>query len=170
MYLVAILDWYSRYVVSWELDQTLEMSFVLTAMQRALTQAVPEICNSDQGSHFTSPQYRDLLLEANIQISMDGKGRAGQYLDGTLVADRQIRRGVFARLSISTGGTSAVDELFGVLQSPAIVSGLVVSDANRSVFSRRVGWLCCTHQMAGKNALVKEEHVERHTLYSTSGF
>src|SRR6266581_5328041 len=76
MYLVAILDWYSRYVVSWELDQTLEMSFVLTAMQRALTQAVPVICNSDQGSHFTSPQYCDLLLEANVQISMDGKGRA----------------------------------------------------------------------------------------------
>jgi transposase InsO family protein len=50
-YLVAILDWYSRYVVSWEMDQTLELSFVLTALQRALEQAVPVICNSDQGSH-----------------------------------------------------------------------------------------------------------------------
>ncbi len=76
MYLVAILDWYSRYVVSWELDQTLEMPFVLTAMQRALGQTVPLICNSDQGSHFTSPQYGQLLQAANVQISMDGKGRA----------------------------------------------------------------------------------------------
>jgi putative transposase len=76
MYLVAILDWYSRYVVSWELDQTLELPFVLTAVQRALGQTVPLICNSDQGSHFTSPQYCHLLQAANVQISMDGKGRA----------------------------------------------------------------------------------------------
>jgi putative transposase len=76
MYLVAILDWYSRYVVSWELDDTLEMPFVLTAMQQALAQATPHICNSDQGSHFTSPHYAQLLLAADVQISMDGKGRA----------------------------------------------------------------------------------------------
>ncbi len=49
---------------------------MLTALQRALGQAVPLICNSDQGSHFTSPQYCQLLQEANVQISMDGKGRA----------------------------------------------------------------------------------------------
>ena len=76
MYLVAVLDWYSRYVVSWELDQTLELPFVLTALERALAQATPTICNSDQGSHFTSPQYRQLLQASDVQISMDGKGRA----------------------------------------------------------------------------------------------
>ena len=76
MYLVAVLDWYSRYVVSWELDQTLEMPFVLTAVDRALEIATPEICNSDQGSHFTSPQYIERLLAKNVRISMDGKGRA----------------------------------------------------------------------------------------------
>ncbi len=76
MYLVAMLDWYSRYVISWELDQTLELPFVLTTVQRAFEQAVPVICNSDQGSHFTSPQYLNLLKTANVQISMDGKGRA----------------------------------------------------------------------------------------------
>ncbi len=53
MYLVAILDWYSRYIVSWELDQTMHLSFVMQAMQRALERARPQICNSDQGSQFT---------------------------------------------------------------------------------------------------------------------
>jgi putative transposase len=76
LYLVAVLDWYSRYVVSWELDQTLEMPFVLDAVERALAQATPTIWNSDQGSHFTSPQYIDRLKLAHVQISMDGKGRA----------------------------------------------------------------------------------------------
>jgi putative transposase len=76
LYLVAVLDWYSRYVVSWELDQTLEMPFVLDTVERALTQATPTIWNSDQGSHFTSPQYIDCLKQAQVQISMDGKGRA----------------------------------------------------------------------------------------------
>jgi putative transposase len=76
MYLVAILDWYSRYVVSWQLSDTLEMPFVLTAVDQALAQATPVIFNSDQGSHFTSPQYIDRLKAAGAQISMDGKGRA----------------------------------------------------------------------------------------------
>jgi putative transposase len=76
LYLVAVLDWYSRYVVSWELDETLEMPFVLAAVQRALAQATPEIWNSDQGSHFTSPQYTELLTAAHVQISMDSRGRA----------------------------------------------------------------------------------------------
>jgi putative transposase len=76
MYLVAVLDWFSRYVISWELDQTLAMPFVLSAVDRALAQARPVIWNSDQGSHFTSPQYLERLLVAQVQISMDGKGRA----------------------------------------------------------------------------------------------
>jgi putative transposase len=76
MYLVAILDWYSRYVISWELDHTLEMPFVITAVERALCRATPVIWNSDQGSHFTSPQYLQLLQDAHIQVSMDSKGRA----------------------------------------------------------------------------------------------
>ncbi len=82
MYLVAVLDWHSRYVLSWELDQTLEMPFVLDTVERALKQATPMIWNSDQGSHFTSPQYIERLKQAQVQISMDGKGRA---LDNILV-------------------------------------------------------------------------------------
>ena len=76
MYLVAILDWYSRYIVSWELDQTMQIAFVMEAMQRALEQASPQICNSDQGSQFTSPQYTQLLHSHDVRISMDSKGRA----------------------------------------------------------------------------------------------
>jgi putative transposase len=76
MYLTAVLDWYSRYVVSWALDQTLAVSFVLEAVDEALAQAEPEIWNSDQGSQFTSPQYIQRLEDHDIQISMDGRGRA----------------------------------------------------------------------------------------------
>jgi len=76
MYLVAILDWFSRFVLAWELDQTLELPFVLLAVERAMTIGRPEIWNSDQGSHFTSPQHTQKLLSAQIQISMDGRGRA----------------------------------------------------------------------------------------------
>ena len=76
MYLVAILDWFSRYVVAWELDQTLEIGFVLAVVDRALAMATPDIWNSDQGSHFTSLQYVDRLLARDIRVSMDGKNRA----------------------------------------------------------------------------------------------
>jgi len=76
MYLVAVLDWFSRYIVAWELDDTLELPFVLSAVDRALERAQPVIWNSDQGSHFTSPQYTARLQAANVLISMDGKGRA----------------------------------------------------------------------------------------------
>jgi putative transposase len=58
------------------LDETLELPFVLEAVQRALAHAKPEIWNSDQGSHFTSPRYTELLLAADVRISMDGRGRA----------------------------------------------------------------------------------------------
>ena len=76
VYLVAILDWFSRYVVAWELDLTLELGFVLTTVDRALASAVPAIVNSDQGSHFTSQEYLDRLLAQDVRISMDGKNRA----------------------------------------------------------------------------------------------
>jgi putative transposase len=76
LYLVAVLDWYSRYIVSWELSQTLELPFVLAAAERALTRATPTIWNSDQGSQFTSQEYLAVLTAAEVRISMDGRGRA----------------------------------------------------------------------------------------------
>lgn len=76
MYLVAIIDWYSRYIMSWELSQSLERSFVMRALNRTLLQRKPKILNSDQGSHFTCTEYIQLLQAHDIQISMDGRGRA----------------------------------------------------------------------------------------------
>jgi putative transposase len=76
LYLVAILDWYSRYVIEWMVDDTLEMDFVLATCENALKKSTPVIMNSDQGSHFTSPRYTKLFLEAGSQISMDHRGRA----------------------------------------------------------------------------------------------
>jgi len=76
LYLVAIIDWYSRYIVSWELDDTLQLPFVLAAVDRALATGQPEILNSDQGSHFTAPDYIERLQNQRIAISMDGKGQA----------------------------------------------------------------------------------------------
>jgi putative transposase len=76
MYLYAVMDWFSRYLVDWQLDQSLEISFVLDTMERALKRRKPGIVNSDQGSHFTSPKYIELLKSNEVRISMDGKGRA----------------------------------------------------------------------------------------------
>jgi putative transposase len=75
IYLFVIIDWYSRYIVDWELSSTLDKGFVLTCMRRALGRCRPEIINSDQGGHFTNPDYIALLEESGVRISMDGKGQ-----------------------------------------------------------------------------------------------
>ena len=75
MYLVAILDWYSRYVLSWQLSNTLDTAFCLEALDEALRIGVPEIFNTDQGSQFTSVAFTGRLKEADVKISMDGRGR-----------------------------------------------------------------------------------------------
>jgi putative transposase len=76
IYLMAILDWYSRYVLEWEVSVTLEASFCIAALERALMRGQPSIFNTDQGSQFTSQNFTGKLLCAGIQISMDGRGRA----------------------------------------------------------------------------------------------
>ena len=76
VYLVAIIDWYSRYVVSWRLSNTMDSSFCVEALQQALEQGKPEIFNSDQGSQFTSSDFVGILESQGVKISMDGRGRA----------------------------------------------------------------------------------------------
>lgn len=76
LYLVAVLDWYSRYVLAWELSNTLDTSFCLAALETALAHGQPAIFNTDQGVQFTSAAYTSRLEQAGIQISWDGRGRA----------------------------------------------------------------------------------------------
>ena len=75
VYLVAIMDWYSRYVLSWRLSNTLGTDFCISALEEALMQSRAEIFNSDRGSQFTSKEFTGRLLDEGIKISMDGRGR-----------------------------------------------------------------------------------------------
>jgi putative transposase len=75
LYLVAVIDWFSRFVLSWSLSVTMEVDFCIEALRRALRRGRPEIFNSDQGSQFTSEKFTGELARREISISMDGRGR-----------------------------------------------------------------------------------------------
>jgi putative transposase len=76
MYLVAVIDWHSRYILSWELSNTMDTTFCIDALEKALDVSTPEIFNTDQGAQFTSLSFTKVLLDKEIKISMDGRGRA----------------------------------------------------------------------------------------------
>ena len=82
LYLVAIMDWHSRYVLSWKPSNTLDTDFCVAALEQALGKGRPEIFNTDHGAQFTSEAFTGLLLKQGIQVSMDGKGR---YQDNIFV-------------------------------------------------------------------------------------
>jgi putative transposase len=82
MYLTAVMDWHSRYVLSWKLSNTLDVEFCLEALEQALDRGCPEVFNTDQGVQFTSPSYTGRLEAAGAKVSMDGKGR---WLDNVFV-------------------------------------------------------------------------------------
>ena len=75
VYLVAVMDWFSRYVLSWQLSNSLDVSFCIEALEEALRKGYPTIFNTDQGSQFTSDDFTEALLSKKIAISMDGRGR-----------------------------------------------------------------------------------------------
>jgi putative transposase len=75
VYVVAVMDWFSRFVLSWALSLTMEVDFCLDALKRALRWGRPEIFNSDQGSQFTSDKFTGVLAQRGVAISMDGRGR-----------------------------------------------------------------------------------------------
>ena len=75
LYLVAVMDWHSRYVLAWRLSNTLEAGFCAEALEEALGQGQPEVFNADQGSQFTSWEFTQVLQDHGVRISMDGKGR-----------------------------------------------------------------------------------------------
>jgi putative transposase len=76
VYLVAILDWFSRYVLAWELSVTVDGQFCVDALDRTLGQRTPEIFNTDQGAQFTATAFTTRGLAAGAKVSMDGRGRA----------------------------------------------------------------------------------------------
>ncbi len=82
LYLVAIMDWHSRYVVAWNLSNTLDANFCVEGLEEALSKGRPEVFNTDQGSQFTSEGFTGLLDDHGVRISMDGKGR---YIDNIFV-------------------------------------------------------------------------------------
>ena len=90
LYLVAVMDWHSRYVVAWRLSNTLEASFCAEALSEALERGRPEVFNTDQGSQFTSQEFTQVLQDRGVKISMDGKGR---YADNIFV--ERLWKGVF---------------------------------------------------------------------------
>ena len=82
LYIVAVMDWYSRYVVAWRLSNILEAGFCAEALAEALAKGQPEVFNTDQGSQFTSLEFTQILQDRGVRISMDGKGR---YSDNIFV-------------------------------------------------------------------------------------
>jgi len=76
MYLVAVMDWFSRYVIAWDVSNSMESGFCVAVLKRALKKARPGIFNTDQGSQFTSEEFTGTLTKAGVRISMDGRGRA----------------------------------------------------------------------------------------------
>ena len=95
LYLVAIMDWHSRYVLAWRLSNTLEVDFCVAALEEALSKGRPQIFNTDQGSQFTSEAFTSMLLAQGVQVSHGRQGPVhGQRLRGTAVAQHQVRGGV----------------------------------------------------------------------------
>ena len=95
LFLVVVIDWHSRYVVSWRLSNTLEAGFCAEVLTEAQARGRPEVFNTDQGSQFTSREFTQALQEHGVRISMDGHGRVPrQHLRGAAVEDGKVWRGV----------------------------------------------------------------------------
>nr|WP_307722243.1 DDE-type integrase/transposase/recombinase [Thermosporothrix hazakensis] len=127
MYLVAILDWFSRYVIDWKLDQSLELPFVFETVSRVQSCCKPEIMNSNQGSHFTSTEYIQLLKTSEVRISMDGKNRAvDNIFYGATLAQLEIRGSLLARVRFAQRSAPRHPSVLRVLLSlpTASVAGL----------------------------------------------
>ena len=120
LYLVAVMDWFSRFVLSWELSNTMETGFCLAALEAAFRFGQPEIWNSDQGSQFTSADFLAPLKKRGISISMDGRGRA---LDNVFIErlwrSAEVRTHLPRRLRQRGRTVPSAGPLLPLLQSPA---------------------------------------------------
>ena len=124
LYLVAIIDWYSRYVVSWRLSNTSDADFCVEALKEALGKGTPEVSNTDQGSQFTGEAFTGLLEQKGGQ---NQPGREGtlqrRYLHRKAVAHGEVRRGVPESLLRRTGSQGWVRRLLPFLQQPKTPPG-----------------------------------------------
>lgn len=111
MYLTAVMDWHSRFVLAWELSNTLDATFCVVALQAALTRHQPTIFNTDQGSQFTSLEFTGILEKHRIAISMDGRGRA---LDNVFI-ERLWRTLKYEDIYLKS--YTSVDDLYSGLDS-----------------------------------------------------
>ncbi len=134
LYLVAVMDWHSRYVLAWRLSNTLDAGFCAEALEEALGQGQPEVFNTDQGSQFTSLEFNQVLQDRGVKISMDGNGKVpGQHLRGAAVADGEVRGGLPEGLRQRPGGPAGTGRLFPVLQRAQAPSGPGLPDTGRGV-------------------------------------
>ena len=139
--MVAVMDWYSRYVVAWRLSNTLEAGFCIEALQEALDQGQPEVFNTDQGSQFTSLEFTQVLQEQGVKISIDGKN----WYQGNIFVERiwqtvkyeDVHLKALRRRSRNPQGTGG---LLPVLQPSEAPSGLGLPDAGRGVPRRARSW------------------------------
>ena len=132
LYLVAVMDWHSRYVLSWRLSNTLEAGFCAEALEEAPTKGQPEVFNTDQGSQFTSLEFTQALKDRGVRISMDGKG---QYQDNIFVERlwRTVKyEEVYLSLRQRPGSPEGAGRLLPVLQRQA-PSGPGLPDPGRGV-------------------------------------
>lgn len=106
LYLAAVIDWYSRYVLSWELSNSMAADFCVEALKGSFRHGTPEIFNTDQGAQFTCPDFVGELTSREIRVSMDGRGRALGH----------VRGGLPQGLLVGTGGAEAVGGILLILQ------------------------------------------------------
>ncbi len=160
VYLVAILDWFSRYVLAWELSVTVDGQFCQDVLERALATGRPTIFNTDQGAQFTSAAFTGRLQTAGVQISMDGRGRAdqhgrsgagtGQRLRRAPLALGQVRRRVSEGLRLGDRRAPSAGPVLHLLQSGTAAPGVGLSHARGGVRSGpgRVGAVSLGEEMA----------------------
>lgn len=138
IFLAAILDWFSRYVLAWELSISLEADFCVAVLERALVDQRPEIFNTDQGVQFTSAQFQGPLLAAQVRLSMDGRGRA---FDNIFV-ERLWRSVKYEEVYLKDYGTvlearAGLEQYFGFYNRERLHQGLDYRTPHSVHFARR---------------------------------
>ena len=129
MYLAAVIDWFSRYVVAWRLSNTLDGSFCLEMLEEALKEGRPEVFNTDRGVQFTTAAFTGCLERAGVAVSMDGPGAgAGQCVRGAAVEERKIRGYLYSRLRYGAGAAPGPIPVLRLLQRRATASVARIPD------------------------------------------